>query len=181
MVGVVFDPSGTRMYFSSQRAYPHVPGTPVADGATYEVTGPFRLPDESALERSAFGPPAGERDDGLDYLIGDVDGLAVDAPGGLSGSRMRVGIELDRPGAVHLALRTFDLEREASGDATHDRPRPVTLARSSQTLSAGGHVLELALPLGARRLLGTRVNAVLTVLAVDSAGGRRVAARRVAL
>ena len=32
--GVVFDPSGTRMYFASQRAF----GT----GAVYEVTGPFR-------------------------------------------------------------------------------------------------------------------------------------------
>ncbi len=32
--GVVFDPSGTRMYFASQRAY--------VTGAVYEVTGPFR-------------------------------------------------------------------------------------------------------------------------------------------
>ncbi|HEX2127124.1 MAG TPA: alkaline phosphatase PhoX, partial [Thermoleophilaceae bacterium] len=183
MAGVVFDPSGTRMYFSSQRAYPYVAGTPLADGATYEVTGPFRLPTgDGALKRSAFGPPAGERDDGSDYLIGDVDGLAVDARGGLSGSRVRVRIELDRPGAVHLALRTFDLESEASGDATHDRPRPVTLARSSRTLSAGGHALELALDLSARwRLLGARVDAILTVLALDSAGGRRVVARRLAL
>ena len=44
MAGVVFDPSGTRMYFSSQRAYLYVPGTPAADGALYEVQGPFRLP-----------------------------------------------------------------------------------------------------------------------------------------
>lgn len=32
--GVVFDPSGTRMYFASQRAY--------GPGAVYEVSGPFR-------------------------------------------------------------------------------------------------------------------------------------------
>nr|MDQ3936530.1 PhoX family protein [Actinomycetota bacterium] len=169
MAGVVFDPSGTRMYFSSQRAYPHMAGTPLADGATYEVTGPFRLPaNPGAIKKSAFGPPAGERDDGLGYLTGDVDGLSVDAPGALSGSRMRVGVGLDRPGAVHLALRTFDLDSEPSGDATHDRPLPVTLARSSRMLAAGSHSLDLALDLPARRrLLGTGGSAILTVLALD--------------
>jgi hypothetical protein len=35
MCGVIFDPSGTRMYFSSQRSF----GGP---GAVFEVTGPFR-------------------------------------------------------------------------------------------------------------------------------------------
>jgi len=34
LTGCAFDPSGTRLYFSSQRGY--------AIGATYEVTGPFR-------------------------------------------------------------------------------------------------------------------------------------------
>jgi hypothetical protein len=34
LTGVTFDPSGTRLYFSSMRAYD--------SGATYEVTGPFR-------------------------------------------------------------------------------------------------------------------------------------------
>ncbi len=41
LTGVTFDPSGRRMFFSSQRAFPEselVPGP----GAVYEVTGPFR-------------------------------------------------------------------------------------------------------------------------------------------
>jgi len=41
LTGVVFDPSGERMYFSSQRAFPKsalIPGP----GAIYEVTGPFK-------------------------------------------------------------------------------------------------------------------------------------------
>ena len=40
LTGVTFDPSGTRMYFSSQRAFPKdgLPGP----GAIYEVSGPFR-------------------------------------------------------------------------------------------------------------------------------------------
>jgi secreted PhoX family phosphatase len=40
LTGVTFDPSGTRMYFSSQRAFGRG-GTP-GPGAIYEVSGPFR-------------------------------------------------------------------------------------------------------------------------------------------
>ena len=43
-VGLTFDPSGTRLYFGSQRAF----GT----GVVYEVTGPFRGP------RAAAAPPS---------------------------------------------------------------------------------------------------------------------------
>jgi secreted PhoX family phosphatase len=41
LTGVVFDPTGTRMYFSSQRAFPKSETNP-GPGAIYEVTGPFR-------------------------------------------------------------------------------------------------------------------------------------------
>jgi uncharacterized protein len=41
LTGVVFDPTGTRMYFSSQRAFPKSDVLP-GPGAIYEVTGPFR-------------------------------------------------------------------------------------------------------------------------------------------
>ena len=41
LTGVVFDPSGSRMYFSSQRAFPRSATEP-GPGAIYEVTGPFR-------------------------------------------------------------------------------------------------------------------------------------------
>lgn len=41
LTGVVFDPSGSRMYFSSQRAFPKGDGLP-GPGAIYEITGPFR-------------------------------------------------------------------------------------------------------------------------------------------
>ena len=37
LTGAAFDPSGRRLYFSSQRARP--------TGAVYEVTGPFRRPN----------------------------------------------------------------------------------------------------------------------------------------
>jgi hypothetical protein len=80
-------------------------------------------------------------------------------------------------------LRTPDLDKEPSGDATHDRPLPVTLAASQQAFSAGAH--ELALTLGAsalsRVLAAGSVTAILTVLAVDAAGKRAVTARRLKL
>jgi secreted PhoX family phosphatase len=40
LTGVTFDPSGSRMYFSSQRAFPK--GGMPGPGAIYEVSGPFR-------------------------------------------------------------------------------------------------------------------------------------------
>jgi uncharacterized protein len=41
ITGVTFDPSGRRMYFASQRAFPESELAP-GPGALYEITGPFR-------------------------------------------------------------------------------------------------------------------------------------------
>jgi uncharacterized protein len=41
LTGVTFDPSGSRMYFASQRAFPKSDMEP-GPGAIYEITGPFR-------------------------------------------------------------------------------------------------------------------------------------------
>lgn len=41
LTGVTFDPSGRRMFFSSQRAFPESESLP-GPGAIYEVTGPFK-------------------------------------------------------------------------------------------------------------------------------------------
>jgi hypothetical protein len=49
--GVVFDPSGTRMYCTSQRAHPGSASAP-GPGAVYEITGPFRLPPAARAARS---------------------------------------------------------------------------------------------------------------------------------
>ena len=40
LTGATFDPSGSRLYFASQRAFPS--GAAPGSGAIYEVTGPFR-------------------------------------------------------------------------------------------------------------------------------------------
>ena len=64
MTGVVFDPSGTRMYFSSQRAYPLAsptarPGSPL--GRDLRGDRPVPPAARAACPTSwVFGPPAGE-------------------------------------------------------------------------------------------------------------------------
>ena len=55
LTGVTFDPSGRRMFFSSQRAFPKSDEEPGL-GAIYEVTGPFRRERLSAArQRRARG------------------------------------------------------------------------------------------------------------------------------
>ncbi len=179
MTGVVFDPSGTRMYFSSQRSYPLVPrpdGAPsevgiAATGATYEVTGPFRLPAGGVPESWVFGPPAGERA-GLPGP-GDVPGLGVNAAR-IGPALVRASVSTDLPGRLHAVLRTFDLRRESRGDGTHDRPLPVTLARWSGSVAAGSTRLSLAVS-------ELAPSAVLTVVAERDDGTRRVVAKSLKL
>ena len=178
MTGVVFDPSGTRMYFSSQRSYPLAPapdGAPsefgiIARGATFEVTGPFRLPDGGVPESWVYGPPAGER---AGLGLGDVPGLELDSTRALPGV-VRATVRTNRPAKLHAVLRTFDLQREPRGDGTPDRPLPVTLARWSGSVAAGTARLSL-------RLAQPAPTGVLTVVAERDDGTRRVAARALAL
>ena len=42
LTGATFDPSGRRLFFSSQRAGPRGAGGVPGPGAIYEVSGPFR-------------------------------------------------------------------------------------------------------------------------------------------
>jgi hypothetical protein len=183
MAGVIFDPSGKRMYFSSQRAYPYVPGTPAADGALFMVEGRFRVPQGGPPPGWVYGPPAGERPDGASYLTPAVPGLSVDAPAALTGASLPLRIGIERDSTVHLVLRSFDLGTESSGNATHDRPVPVTLASSQETLPAGQHDRSLTLDAAAlARLVGrSNVAGILTAVAIDSAGKQAVVARRVTL
>ena len=85
--GVIFDPSGTRMYFSSQRGF--------GVGVVYEITGPFRL------ERAggpAPGPPPPS-------LLTDLR-----APGSITISAFRsrglpVTVGLSRPARITVTLK----------------------------------------------------------------------------
>jgi secreted PhoX family phosphatase len=127
--GVIFDPSGTRIYCTSQRAYPPSASAP-GPGAVYEVSGPFRQP--STLARSPFGLPAGERHGGpLRRREGELRVKARRRVGRRSLLRHGLVIEADAPAGsrVSAALDTADLLRSPSPDGTTERPRTVTVAQ----------------------------------------------------
>lgn len=164
MTGVVFDPSARRMYFGSQRAYPYVAGTPVADGATYEVSGPFRLPPGGVPAGWVFGPPAGER-----LGLPGAGPLAIRAQRTARG--VRATVSLERAAAVDLVLRSSDLRSEPWHSGGPDRPVAVTLAAVREPLGAGEHTVHLPLP----SLLAARRSPGLTLIAATALDGQHVA------
>ena len=72
VTGPAFDPSGTRLYFSSQR------GGPDGLGRTYEVTGPFRAArPRTSTETAASDGGGGSDGGGSDWLVPAIGGTAV--------------------------------------------------------------------------------------------------------
>jgi hypothetical protein len=181
--GVVFDPSGTRMYCTSQRAHPSVSGAP-GPGAVYEISGPFRQRAGGAGP-VRFGPPAGERRTGpLRHTDGELR-VNVRRRVGRT-SLLRRGLEVDvkaPPGAlVSAVLDTPDLLRSPGPGGTTDRPRTVTLARRSfQGLRRTRHPRLRLGPKASRRLRRRRrpLTARVLVTARLPDGRRLRAVRRV--
>ena len=165
MTGVVFAPTGDRMYFGSQRAYPYpgATGTPLADGAVYEVKGPFRLPaggvPDSWIYKLAPSPLAGLPEGGPLRLRATAAKAVV-----------RATVALDRPATVDLVLRTSDLRTASWHSGGPDRPVAVTLAAVRRTLPRGKHTVELPAVRIGRSLAAT----VIATAAVP--GGRAASA-----
>jgi hypothetical protein len=187
MCGVIFDPSGTRMYFSSQRAHPYagalplpvLPSTAVAKGAVYEVTGPFRLPRKGVPASKVFGPPAGER---LGLPLGGGE-LPVSAPGrvsrrSLAARDLTVRVRLDEPSLVRAVVRTSEIERVREDRWAQERPKLTVLGRRQRRLGRGAHTIRV--DVDPRRLPRGRASRVMiTVEAIGESGRRSVAAREV--
>jgi uncharacterized protein len=113
LAGVVFDPSGDRLYFAAQRAY--------GFGAVYEVTGPFRPGTAPEAPIAAGAPPARPT-------------LRVRLPRRISLAALRrsglvVEVGLDEPALVRVALRTDDLRKVPGARGSTARPKTVTLDR----------------------------------------------------
>ena len=104
--GVVFDPSGTRMYFAAQRSY--------GFGVIYEITGPFRTERQDlrqptlrvdAAERAGVGRIAGR---GLEVaLLADeactvTASIRIPGRGGFTAARKRVKLAGGEPLAIRL-------------------------------------------------------------------------------
>jgi uncharacterized protein len=126
--GVVFDPSGTRMYCTSQRAHPVTSSAP-GPGAVYEISGPFRQP--AVAVAAPFGPPAGERRAGPLSGGSRVRVEVRRRVGRESLLRRGLPVEVMAPAGsvVTAVLDTADLHRSPGPEGTTDRPRTVTLAR----------------------------------------------------
>ena len=127
--GVVFDPSGTRMYCTSQRAHPVSSSAP-GPGAVYEISGPFRRSAATA-GTAPFGPPAGERRGGTLRREGSLRVDVRRRVGREALLRRGLSIEVTAPGGsdVSAVLDTSDLLRSPGPNGTTDRPRTMTLSR----------------------------------------------------
>lgn len=129
--GVCFDPSGTRMYLSSQRGF--------GAGVVYEVTGPFRL------ERPKGTVPGGGS--GTPTPTPEPPAVIDGAPLGLDvAKRLDFGRFADRGLAIALTLdkaarvsaKLTITERNAKG-----RKRTTTLASLKRDVDAGPETLKL--------------------------------------
>jgi len=185
LCGVCFDPSGERMYFTSQRAFPVISGQ--GPGGIYEVTGPFRLAAGGA--GSAFGPPAGETrpqgplNPGRDTTAPRVSVSVARRVGRRSLVRrgLAVRVKSSEAAQVFVALRTPSLSRVAGRGTGSARPRSVRLAKARARVERGGTVrLKLRLGRGGRVRLRRRSGALrarVIVSVTDAAGNRRLVAR----
>ena len=191
VAGVSFNPDETRMYLTSQRAYPTIPGQPQSGpGAVYEVSGPFRTasgPGGGNGQPPAGGPATAEYTLPTQYRL--PSGLTVRAPRRIRRSRLLrrglpVRVRASEPVRVSVALTTSALAtRPGMGGST---PRPVTVVLSRRRglrLRRAG-VLRLSLRIGRKGRVRLRrrrgaLEARLVVLAVNGSGERAVAVRRV--
>jgi secreted PhoX family phosphatase len=180
LCGVVFDPSGERLYFSSMGSY--------AEGATYEVTGPFRGSGPSAAPLVIGATPPAQEEPAEEPAKDAAVRLRARRRIGLR-KLLRRGITVQvaatQPGTVSLALRSGDvLTRQPRGN-TEPRPRQLLLARRTRSLTTPDTVnVRLRLSRRARRRLrrASRASRVrITAQLTTKDGTIDVATRRVRL
>jgi uncharacterized protein len=179
--GVVFDPSGTRMYCTSQRAHPQNPNAP-GPGAVYEISGPFRQPLTPSAG-SPFGLPAGERRDGP---LREGEGeLRVKVRRRIRRrTLLRRGLvtEVRAPAGARVVavLDTSDLLQSPGPDGTTERPHTVALARRRFRGLDRSVRPRLRLAPAARRRLGRSRRALTARLLVTAElpNGRRLSVVR---
>ena len=177
LAGVIFDPSGKRMYFASQRAAGGL-------GAVYEVTGPFRTDpppgaeasDIAPLDPSASGGAGGADGPGLKVSAGKRVTMSTLLRRGVT-----VNVSIKQPGRVTLALATADLDSRARPAGTRE-PKTVTLATATRTYRRAGRYKVVLKPRGSirNRLKGRgTLTARYTVQARAPSGFVQVVNRRV--
>ena len=147
LTGPVFDPSGTRFYFTSQRARAAGGGSEPGPGEVYEVTGPFRT------QRPASGPlsPGNPREPG--QAIGSGQGtspgakligpaLGIEVPRRISWRQLRrrglpVAMTVDGPANIEVTVtaRFIPVARRGRPGA---KRRTYRLARARRRFAGDG-------------------------------------------
>lgn len=156
LTGVNFDPSGRRMYFSSQRGF--------GAGVTYEITGPFRT---ERVDRRAPG---------MRVRVPRRIGMRTFLRRGLP-----VSILIDEPAQVFISV-SWLRPRSRRTRRRRVRRRRIRLARGRRRIrQRGAWAVRARATRGARaRLRGLRsLKARVLVVAKDGAGNRTVVMRRV--
>jgi secreted PhoX family phosphatase len=144
LAGVTFDPSGTRLYFSSMRGY--------GKGAVYEVSGPFRGTGSSGAPIVIAPAPTPTTED-------DKKPVALRAPRRVSLRKLlrrglTVQVEVTEPGTLSLAMRTGEVLMAKKRGETEPEPRQLMLVKGNRKLSSAGTVkVRLRLSRKARRKL----------------------------
>lgn len=188
--GAAFDPSGTRLYLTSQRGFPAGPQVgpvPPPSGAVFEIRGPFR-------QGAGDGPsnfPAGELRPGGPLNLGnDRTGprLTVSVPkrvrrGPILKRGVPVKVEASEGSSVTLLLTTANLGAKRD-EAGVPRPRTIRLSRTRATGLDARRPRRFRMRLGRRARVRLRrrrkpLTARLFVTAVDQAGNRRSVVRTV--
>ena len=205
--GAAFDPSGTRLYLTSQRAFPAGPTggpTPPPGGAVYEVKGPFNQPPTPTPDRGS-APPGGGSSLGVAYPLpaGEMrPGGRLNPGRDRSGPRIRVAaprrvsrlallrrgipvrVKTSEPARVSVLLTTPNLKRRPDPAGGAPRPRIVRLARATARVRGSGRQRRFRLRIGSGarirlRRRPTAQTARLLVTAIDRAGNRRTVVRTV--
>jgi hypothetical protein len=180
LCGVTFDPSGNRLYFSSMRGF--------GQGATYEVTGPFRGsgPSSAPLVFGATAPateqPPSEPPAGAPVRIRSRKRMPLSRA---LKRGVKVKIEVNQPGKLSLAIGTGEVLAALKRGETAPQPRRLLLARKRRELKAAGtYTVRLRLSRKARRKLQRARKAsrvMITAQLTTEAGTVDVASRKLRL
>ena len=175
LTGPTFDPSGTRFYFTSQRARTAAAGDAPGTGEVYEISGPFRLarpasgpvnPRSPVLPGQAVGSGQGKNGNRAALGIELPARIALDA---LRRDGLPVRVTLDEPATVSVAV----LARYTKAKGRGRRRR--RLGSASRSLRKGPATLRVRLDRASvRSLRGRRrsLRLAVEVTVVDAGGGR---------
>jgi len=148
LTGVVFDPSGSRLFFASQRGF--------GPGVIYEVTGPFRRsrPPDRYPPRMRVEVP---------------DTIALSA---LLARGVPVTVRVDRDVRLELAVHTARTIRPRRRRGNSLKRRRLTFARRKRLALRGTTRLRLRPTRSARRILRRRriADLMVAVVAIDASG-----------